>query len=84
VRRHSFVIPGPVKPAPRRLLVNKTDVLVIGGYEIDAAILTDIIKPDKRLLWAFVAKGTQVQPVCFSEEHCVWLLESDLDRSGEV
>ena len=86
MRRRSFVIPGPDKArsSPRRLLINKNDTLVIGGYEIDASILADIIKPDKRLLWAFVANGDQVQPIAFSEEHCIWLLDSDLEKGRDA
>ena len=69
--------------AKRRLIVHADDVLVLNGFEVDAVVLIEITKPGKRLLWAFTKSedGTEIRPVCFSEEHCIWLMDSDLVRS---
>ena len=83
-RRPSFTYPGPkqkVASSPRRLVIRSTDTLVIGGYEVDAEILREVITPGKRLLWAFVGDANNVRPVAYSEERVVWLSEEDLDRS---
>jgi hypothetical protein len=66
----------------RYVVVRNSDILVINGFEIDAAILTDIVAPDKRLLWAFVKSedGTAIRPVPYNEERVVWLSDEDLVR----
>jgi hypothetical protein len=73
----------PAMAAKRRIVVHRDDVLVLNGFEVDASTLIDITKPDKRLLWAFVKSedGLEIRPVCFSEEHCIWLMDSDLARN---
>jgi len=66
----------------RRIVVRKTDVLVINGYEVDAAVLQSIVDCEKRLLWAFKRSedGLNIQPVAYSEERCIWLTDEDLER----
>jgi hypothetical protein len=73
---------GPAMAEKRRLVVRRDDVLVLNGFEVDASTLIDITQPDKRILWAFVKSedGTEIRPVCYTEEHCIWLMESDLVR----
>jgi hypothetical protein len=63
-----------------RIIVHKNDVLVVNGMEIDGEILKSIVNPDARLLWAFVKKGNDIQPVPYDETHCVWLTDEDLVR----
>jgi len=67
--------------ARRRIVVQKDDVLIIGGVEIDAEILREIVNPTKRLLWAFVKKDGDVMPVAYSEAQCIWLSDDDLVRT---
>lgn len=69
--------------AKRRIVVRKDDILVVNGIELDGDILREIVKPSNRLLWAFVRQGDDVRPICFSEEHCIWLLESDLTYASQ-
>jgi hypothetical protein len=66
----------------RRLVVQKSDILVFNGMELDASILDEMLVGDKRLLWAFV-KNTQgdVQPVSYTEDRVIWLTDDDLVRS---
>ena len=66
----------------RKLTVRRDDILVLNGFEIDASTLIDITKPNKRLLWQFVQSEDRlsIRPICFSEEHCIWLMDSDLVR----
>lgn len=66
----------------RRIVVRKSDILVINGYEVDASVLTGMVDPEKRILWAFVRadNGVDVQPVAYSEERVIWLTEEDLVR----
>ena len=71
--------------AKRRVVVRRDDVLVLPtGFEVEASILVDITAPNKRLLWAFVKSedGLEIRPVCFSEEHCIWLTDEDLVRAS--
>lgn len=69
----------------RRIVVRKDDMLIVNGIELDGAILKEIVSPSKRLLWAFVRNANgDVQPHAVSEEHCIWLLESDLSTGIEV
>ena len=71
--------------AGRRVRVDRGDILVLGGYEISADVLRDIVVPadDRRLLWAFVRKRDrrEVQPICFSEDRVIWLQDEDLVRA---
>ena len=68
--------------ARRRLVVSKDDVLVIKGMELDVSILEEMLVGDKRLLWYFLKnKEGDVRPICVSEEQCIWLQESDLERT---
>ena len=66
----------------RRLVVRRDDVLVLNGFEIDASVLTEVTKPNRRMLWAFVQSedGTRIQPTPFTEDKIIWLLEEDLVR----
>ena len=66
----------------RKLTVRRDDVLVLNGFEIDADVLTEIVKPNRRMLWAFVQSddGLRIQPTPFTEDKVIWLLESDLVR----
>jgi hypothetical protein len=69
----------------RKVYVREDDVLVLGEYEISAAVLRQMIKPEARVLWAFIVgeNGDAVQPVPFSEENCIWLEAKDLERTPE-
>jgi len=64
----------------RTLIIRSNDTLVFKGYEIDASIMEAIVNTDARLLWAFVKKGHDIQPVPYDETHCVWLTDEDLVR----
>ena len=66
----------------RKLTVRRDDVLVLNGFELDADVLTEIVKPNRRMLWAFVQSddGLRIQPTPFTEDKVIWLLESDLVR----
>ena len=66
----------------RRIVVRKDDVLIVNGLALDGEVLKDMMDPSKRLLWAFVRKDNDVQPCAYSEEHCIWLQDSDLERSA--
>lgn len=68
--------------ARRRLIVQRDDVLVFKGMELDAGILDEMFTANKRLLWYFLKnKEGDVRPICVSEEQCIWLQESDLERT---
>ena len=66
----------------RRIVVRKTDMLVIDGYEVDASVLVGMIDPDKRVLWAFIRaeNGVDIRPVPYDEERVIWLTDEDLRR----
>ena len=66
----------------RRIVVRKTDTLVVNGYEVDASVLGDMMDPERRLLWAFVRaeNGVDIRPVPYDETRVVWLAEEDLRR----
>lgn len=65
----------------RRLVVTRTDVLVINGLEIDAEVLMSITNPDTRLLWAFVRQADQIQPIAYNEDRVIWLQPGDMEHS---
>ena len=67
----------------RTLVVHADDTLILQGYEVCASILLDIVKPNKRLLWAFVRSedGTRIRPVPYSEDKILWLEDSDIERT---
>ena len=68
--------------ARRRIVVQKDDVLIIGGVEVDAEILREIVNPQKRLLWYFIRRDNgDCQPVAVSEDQCIWLTDDDLVRT---
>lgn len=69
----------------RRLIVRKTDVLVIGGLEFSGEVLREIVAPGKRLLWEFVRSedGDDILPICYSEEQVLWLSRGDVERTAE-
>lgn len=67
----------------RRIVVRKTDVLVVNGVELDGEVLRSIVDPERRMLWSFAKRENgDVIPTCFSEEQCIWLTEGDLARSA--
>ena len=67
-----------------RLVVQKDDTLVVEGWEVEASVLAEIIKPDKRVLWAFVkSEDGQLQPVPYTEDRVVWLQDGDLERTED-
>jgi hypothetical protein len=66
----------------RYITVKSTDTLVIGGREVDAAVLEKVLSPDNRVLWAFVANDVgDIMPIAYSEDHCIWLSDKDLERT---
>ncbi len=68
----------------RRMRVVTGDVLLINGYEIEASILMELVKPDNRVLWAFVkGENGDLQPVPSDETRCIWLQDSDLERTAD-
>ena len=69
----------------RRVELRDNDLVVLGGYEYDAAVLRSIADPENRLLWAFIKSegGQTVQPVCFDETRVIWLTDNDLERTRE-
>ena len=66
----------------RKLTVRRDDVLVLNGFEINAEVLLEITKPNRRMLWSFVQSedGTRIQPTPFTEDKVIWLEVSDLVR----
>lgn len=65
-----------------RIRVRKGDVLIIDGLELDGATLRMILKPEARVLWAFLRnKSGDIQPVPYDENHVIWLQENDLERT---
>lgn len=65
----------------RRIVVRRSDVLVINGYSIDASTLIEMLNSDARCLWAFVKnESDDLQVIAYSEDHCIWLQENDLRR----
>jgi len=66
----------------RRILLRRDDVLVVNGIELDGEVLRAVVRPEARLLWAFVrAENGDVRPVCYTEDEVVWIQSSDLDRT---
>lgn len=66
----------------RRVRVIPGDVLLVGGYEVSAEVLIEMLAPDKRLLWAVVRNGEHdIQPVPYDESRVVWLTDEDLIRA---
>jgi len=66
----------------RRLAVQKSDILVFNGMELDASILDEMFTADKRLLWAFIKNADgDTQPISYTEERVIWLTDDDLVRS---
>jgi hypothetical protein len=72
----------PMEQTRRRIVVRKSDVLVVNGYELDAAVLQSIVDPERRLLWTFTrsADGGNIQPTAYSEERVIWITDDDLAR----
>lgn len=67
---------------PRRIRVEKDDVLVVNGiYELSAADLRRMINPNARMLWAFITKDARVMPVMYTEDHVIWLTDKDMERT---
>lgn len=64
---------------PRRIRIQRDDVLIIGSYEFDANVLTQMLRPKARALWAFLAdKATgNIQPVMYTEDRVIWLTPED-------
>ena len=66
-----------------RIKVGPNDVLLLGGYEITLDVLSAVINPDARLLWAFIRSEKNphlIQPVAYDEKRVVWIEESDLEH----
>jgi hypothetical protein len=78
----SFVRPVANQPlAGRRIQVYAEDTLLIGGFEVQAEILTAVLDPKVRALWAFVHdEEGRCQPTPVTEEQCIWLQNSDMQR----
>jgi len=74
-----------VQPERRRVDVQKHDVLIYRGMEIDQDTLDAILSTNKRLLWAFV-RGCDgnIMAVPYDESRVVWLLDSDLHQPNDV
>lgn len=64
----------------RKIVVRKSDVLVVNGYEITGEILRIFMDPTPRVLWAFIRNKGRVMPVPYDEGKVIWLTESDLER----
>ena len=64
----------------RYITARKGDTLVVGGHEVDVAVLEEIMKPDKRVLWAFIRNDAgDVTPICYSEDRVIWLTQEDVE-----
>jgi hypothetical protein len=69
----------------RRVELGRGEVLVYKGMEIDQQVLDAVVETNKRLLWAFVrGEGGDVRAVPYSEDHVIWLSESDITKEREV
>jgi hypothetical protein len=89
-RKRGLLMPLRIRsktlPSEQRLIeLAPGDALVHRGMLIDSEILDAILSTDKRLLWAFV-RGSEgdVMAMPFSEEQCIWILESDILREADV
>ena len=51
--------------------------LDIDGVIISAAVLREIVDPDRRLLFRFERKGDVIQARVFTEKQCVWIEDPD-------
>jgi hypothetical protein len=66
----------------RSVKVIPGDTLLLNGYRVDVTTLAEMLKPDQRVLWAFVRNGEHdIRPVPYDETRVVWLAEEDLVRS---
>jgi hypothetical protein len=73
-------LPRRAKRVGRYITARKGDTLVVGGHEVDVAVLEEIMKPDKRVLWAFVRNDAgDVTPICYSEDRVIWLTQEDVE-----
>ena len=69
----------------RRVSVKPGDILILNGFEIDADVLLEITRPNRRMLWSFVQSedGARIQPTPFTEDKVIWIEASDLVRAKE-
>jgi hypothetical protein len=68
----------------RQVVLGGNDVLLHRGMFIDSEVLDAILSTDKRLLWAFIRNGEDVQACPFSEEEVIWMTEHDVVREQDV
>ena len=65
----------------RRIVVEKYDVLLVDGVEVDGEILKSIVDTGKRLLWTFIKNESgDICPIALDETRVIWLTDSDLQR----
>lgn len=64
---------------PRRIRIQRDDVLIVGAYEFDANVLAQMLRPRVRALWAFIAnkESGNIQPVMYTEDRVIWLQDED-------
>ena len=54
-------------------------IIEIDGVSISAAVLREIVNPDRRLLFRFVRKGNQISAAALDESQVIWLDKEDTD-----
>lgn len=65
----------------REIVVHPEDTLIVNGWRVEANVLTEILKPEQRVLWAFLLQDGQVQPCPYDESKVIWLTDEDLVRN---
>lgn len=65
--------------------LKRGEVLSYKGMTIDRDVLDAVVDTNKRLLWAFVrGDDGDIRAVPYSEEHVIWLAESDVLQERDV
>jgi hypothetical protein len=65
----------------RVISVRRSDKLLVSSREISGEMLSLLLQPNQRLLWAFVEKEGVVQAVPYNEERVIWLDKPDLEEA---
>lgn len=72
--------------ADNRVELQRGDVLVYKGKEIDRGVLNAMVDCNKRVLWAFVSSdcGTRIMAVPYTEHQVIWMTPEDVLQPNEV
>jgi len=82
LRRRDYVA---VRRQAREIVVQPGDVLIYRDKAVGTDVLDAVLDTDRRLLWAFVSnEAGDVIAVCYSEDHVIWLSDSDVQAEKDV